>query len=281
MPRHQAVARTEVLLVAGLLAFVALAWLAERLLGLERPVHIGAIGALVACAVPALLWLGYFYLQDRVEPEPKHFVLGVYLLGAFVAYPIGSFLVGLWPTAAWTGRLSAHTLFAAIVPVGLAQELAKYLVVRYSIYLSDEFDEPMDGIIYMTAAGIGFATAENVHALAAAQGTVFLATGAMDIVVSTLAHGCFAGVLGYALGIARFSSAARRGPIVLTGLFVAAALNGVFGLLETEVRVAGMDVQPWRGVAFAAIFAAAVFAGVFALMRRHVAASPLAGGSRA
>jgi hypothetical protein len=40
-----------------------------------------------------------------------------------------------------------------------------------------------------------------------------------------------------------------------------------------------VEVQPWRGVVFAAVFAAGIFACVFALMRRHVAASPLAGGS--
>jgi RsiW-degrading membrane proteinase PrsW (M82 family) len=278
--RARAVARTEVLLVVGLLLFVAAAWAAERLLGLERPVHVGPIVQVIACAVPALLWLGYFYLQDRVEPEPKQFVLGVYLLGAFVAYPIGRFVAELWPGGAWAGGpLSAHTVFAAIIPVGLAEELAKYLVVRYSVYLSDEFDEPMDGIVYMTAAGIGFATADNVHALAAAGGTIYLATGALNIVVTTLAHGCFAGVLGYALGIGRFTSPARRGPIVLCGLLIAAVLNGVFALLETRVRVNGMEVQPWRGLAFAAVFAGAVFAATFALMRRHVAASPLRGGA--
>jgi RsiW-degrading membrane proteinase PrsW (M82 family) len=276
--RHS-IARTEAILVLGLVAFVGLAWLAGRILGLDRPIELGAPGALIACAVPALLWLGYFYLQDRVEPEPRHYVLGVYLLGAFVAQPISGFIVGLWPAPTPSGGISGPALLAAIVPVGLAAELAKYLVVRYSIYLSDEFDEPMDGIVYMTAAGIGFATAENVRALAAAGGKVFLATGAVNIVVTTLAHGCFAGVQGYALGIARFSSPGRRGPIILSGLLVAAALNGLFGLLETQVRVAGMEVQPWRGVAFAAVFAAGVFACVFALMRRHVAASPLAPGA--
>jgi RsiW-degrading membrane proteinase PrsW (M82 family) len=145
------------------------------------------------------------------------------------------------------------------------------------VYLSDEFDEPMDGIVYMTAAGIGFATAENWHAIGAAGGTIFLGIGTMNIVVATLAHGCFAGVLGYALGIARWTGAARRGPIILIGLFVAAVLNGVFSLVDAQVRMTGMTVQPWRSVAFAAVFTVAVFAVTFALMRRHLSASPLAG----
>jgi RsiW-degrading membrane proteinase PrsW (M82 family) len=270
------VARTEALLIGGLLGFVGLAWGAEHAFALVDPVHLGELPALALCAVPALLWLGYFYLQDRHEPEPKELVLGVYLLGAFVAWPLARFTVGLWPAATLAGPLSARALLFAIVPGGLAQELAKYLVVRYSIYLSDEFDEPMDGIVYMMAAGIGFATAANWHALRASGGTVFLATGAMNVVIATLAHACFAGVLGYALGIAHWTGAARRGPVLLAGLFVAATLNGAFDVLDERVRVNGMAVEPWRGVALTAVFAAVVFAATFVLIRRHLAASPMA-----
>jgi protease PrsW len=273
--RARSVARTEIALVLGLCAFVGAAYAAQELLVLAGPVRLGPVVGLVMVLVPAVLWLGYFYLQDRHEPEPKHYVAGVYLLGAFVAFPLSRFVGEVLPVAAWSGGdLSPRTVFAAIIPLGLAQEFAKYLVVRYSVYLSDEFDEPMDGIIYMTAAGIGFASAENLHHLARLDGQIFFATFAANTVVSTLAHGSIAGVLGYALGLARFAPASRRGPLVLVGLVVAAVLNGVFGLLEVLVRVsgvAGLRVEPWRGVAFAAVFAACVFGATFTLMRRHLA----------
>jgi RsiW-degrading membrane proteinase PrsW (M82 family) len=276
--RARAVARTEVLLLGGLLAFVGLVAAVQELLGLG-PVRLTPPLALALLVVPALLWLGYFYLQDRHEPEPKHFVLGIYLIGAFVAFPISRFLVELYPVEPWSGgRLTLLAVVAAIAPLGLAQELAKYLVVRYSIYLSDELDEPIDGIIYMTAAGIGFATAENLHALEAMGGTILLSAFAVNSVVTTLAHGSIAGVLGYAVGLARFAPAPRRAPLLLLGLACAATLNGLFGLLEVRVRVSGLQVVPWRGVAFAAVFAACVFGVTLALMRRHLAA---AGGTRA
>lgn len=265
----------EVLLLCGLGAFMGAAWIAEKVIGLDDPVRLTPIYAIALSAVPALLWLGYFYLQDRLEPEPKHFVLGVYLLGAFIAAPIASFITTtLFPVAApSTSRLGAAGLVHAILSVGLAQELAKYLVVRYSIYLGDEFDEPMDGIIYMTAAGIGFATAENVRYLQGLDGSVFLSTGAMRVVVTTLAHGCFAAFLGFALGRARFMKAGTlaRNAFLLGGLAMAATLNGVFHLLERMVKVDGMNLHPWRSVAFAAGFAMVVFAGVWVLMRQTTA----------
>lgn len=269
---------TELLLVVGLLGFVGAAFAVERLFGLNEPVKLGAPLALLLSTVPALLWLVYFYLQDRHEPEPKHYVLGVYLIGAFVAAPVAAFIIDVaLPLRASTidGSRSAERLVAAIFSVGLAQELAKFLVVRYSIYLSPEFDEPMDGIIYMTAAGIGFATTENVRYFMSLDG-VFLAVGTTNAVVTTLAHACFAGVLGYALGRARFGrgSAVRRNLTLFAGLILAAALNGLFTTLEAVVKSTGMKVQPWRGLAFAAGFAAIVFFVTSLLMRRQLAASP-------
>src|SRR5262249_56522764 len=132
---------------------------------------------------------------------------------------------GLCPWGPGGGPRTQKAVFSPIAPGGPAQELAKSLVVRYWFYMPDEFDEPMDGIVYMMAAGIGFATAENWHAIGAAGGTIFLATGTMNVVVATLAHGCFAGVLGYALGIAPWTRAARRGPVILVGLFIAPTPN--------------------------------------------------------
>src|SRR6185295_4303227 len=216
-------------------------------------------------AIPGLLWLGYFYLQDRHEPEPKHYVAGVTLLGAFVAAPLAAFAAdALLPVAPAAGfaHLSFDRVLQAILVTGLTQELAKYVVVRYTIYLSAEFDEPMDGIIYMTAAGIGFAIASNVRYLEGLEGSVFLTTGAANAVVTTLAHACFAGILGYTLGVAKFKRTGTplsRSLLLLGGLVGAAVLNGLFTLLEGMVKTSGLRVQPRRGVVWAAGFAAIVF----------------------
>lgn len=265
--------------MVGLVSFVAAAYAAERILGIDGPVAVSKPIAIVMAAIPGLLWLVYFYLQDRHEPEPKHYVFALYLAGAFFAAPVAGFFVDLAAPDASTSTLppwSAANVVWSIAVVGLAQEALKYGVVRYSIYRSAEFDEPMDGIIYMTACGIGFATYVNYKYLQGLDGSVYLSAGAANAVVVTLAHACFAGVLGYALGRAKFSPAdpTRRGLVLLAGLVVAAVLNGQFRLLETAVKPAGLQVQPWRAVAYAAGFAAAVFFVTSVLMRRHLASSP-------
>ena len=35
--------------------------------------------------IPAVFWLGFFYMMDRHEPEPKQLVAGVCVLGALIA----------------------------------------------------------------------------------------------------------------------------------------------------------------------------------------------------
>ena len=71
MSRIRTVVATEILLVVGMLVFVGLAWTIERLQGLDAPIHLGPVAALALSAVPALLWLGYFYQQDHHEPEQR------------------------------------------------------------------------------------------------------------------------------------------------------------------------------------------------------------------
>ena len=284
MSRVRTVVATEILLVLGLLAFVGAAYAIDLVWGAGSTIHLSPLAAVGLSAAPALLWLGYFHAQDRLEPEPKHYVLGVFLLGAFVAGPLANFIIEdvvAGDVAARSfERFGSERLLRAFLVVGLAQELCKYLVVRYSVYLSPEFDEPMDGLIYMTAAGIGFATYENISYFQALD-HVFLTTAAGHAVVTTLAHACFAGVLGYALGRAKFSQlrAPMRSLTLLVGLLVAAALNGQFELVEEVVKSGGMRVHPWRGVAYAAGFAAAVFFVISILMRRLLAISPFAHAS--
>ena len=164
-----------------------------------------------------MLWLGFFYLMDRHEPEPKQLVVGVCVLGALVAAPLADFVQyqAVPPVALEVARRCRRSRSIACSTrcssSGLAQEMCKYAVVRYTIYMSREFDEPMDGIVYMMACGTGFAVWVNYHRLSGQGHQVILSTGAAQAVVTTLAHASFAGVLGYVMGRAKFSrrSAAR------------------------------------------------------------------------
>lgn len=263
------------MLIAGLVAFVVVTWLAELVIGVHRPLALGPLLAGAMAAIPAVLWLAFFYSLDQHDREPKQLIAGVAVLGMLIAGPSAEFVqrLAVPPVALAVHDLSAISLdrvvFAVFV-VGLAQEVCKYAVVRYSIYLSNEFSQPMDGIVYMMACGTGVAIWVNYHRLSGEGHQVILSTGAAQAVVTTLAHASFAGVLGYVLGRAKFSrrTGIIRAALLLVGLLGAAAVNGQFTLVENWVLQTGMAQHPWRGIGYAALCAASVFVAIWVASRR-------------
>ncbi len=94
--------------------------------------------------------------------------------------------------------------------------------------------------------------------------------------VTTLAHASFAGFLGYVMGRAKFSqrSPLVRGMLLALGLLGAAVLNGQFTIVETAVVQSGLALHPWRGVGYAALCAALVFAIIWWFSQRLLERSP-------
>jgi RsiW-degrading membrane proteinase PrsW (M82 family) len=272
---------SKLALVGGLVGFVGFTWVVERMIGLDGPVSLPPPVALIVAGIPASLWLAFFFLQDRHEPEPMHYVVGVFLLGALVAAPLADFLVYQVapPVALGQHGLSPFSLdriVHAVLVIGLAQELCKYAAVRYTIYTSREFDEPMDGVVYMMSVGTGFAVWVNYHRLQGLGGSIYLSTGAAQTVVTTLAHASFAGWLGYVLGRAKFTSRrpVPRGVLLFLGLLGAATLNGQFALVEQWVTTSGFGTHAWRGVLYAALVAVATFALLMVMIQRLLSSSP-------
>jgi RsiW-degrading membrane proteinase PrsW (M82 family) len=282
--RARALVGTKFLLIAGLVGFVLITGLVELVAGLHDAVHLGPMLAAAMAGIPAVFWLGFFYLLDRHEPEPKQLVAGVCVLGALIAAPLADFVQAQAVPAV---SLAAHGLspfsfdrvLHAVLIAGLSQEMCKYAVVRYTIYMSREFDEPMDGIVYMMACGTGFAVWVNYHRLSGQNHQVHLSIGAAQAVVTTLAHASFAGLLGYVMGRAKFSrrSARMRGSLLMLGLLGSAALNGQFTIVENWVLSQGLAQQAWYGVGYAALSAGTIFAFIWMVSQRLLAASPFRG----
>ncbi len=266
------------MLLLGLCAFLAAAFLVERGAGLEGAVRLGPIGQLAFAALPALLWLGYFRAQDSQEVEPRPLVFALFLAGALIAGPAADLAVqlALAPDVAAApafDRIGGERLVAAFLVVAVAQELAIYLVVRYSVYPMAEIAQPIDGLIYTTAVALGFAAFRSHQYLGALHGEVILSVGAARVVSTTLAHASFAAVLGLAIGWAKFSPLGplKRALVLSGGLGAAILLDGLFSVAESAIAAPGLDFSPWRAVAFSFGFAVAIFISVSLPLRRLTA----------
>lgn len=252
--------------IVGLLLFVGLvAGLVSVIdLALDGPTLV--LAGIVLALIPALLWLGFFYQQDRLEPEPKQFILGVFLLGGLLANAVGIPVVrDLFRAQEWMPRNAVANILGSILVVGFVQESLKYIAVRYSVYLSPEFDERIDGVIYGTAAGLGFGTMLNIHYVTANAG-VDLSMGVIRIAVTTLAQASFAGISGYFLGRAKFEE--EPAWWLPLGVTIAAVLNGLFTYVRGEIVTVGLSYRPVNGLLLAAVVALGTFAVLYYLMRR-------------
>jgi RsiW-degrading membrane proteinase PrsW (M82 family) len=238
---------SSLLLILALAGFVALAiYFAPKFVAGLTGWQLVAFGLMMAL-VPALLWLIFFYLQDRLSPEPKGNVFGVFVLQN-------------WMYTTWWVQL-----LASILVIGFVQEFLVYASVRYSIYRSRDFDERVDGVIYAIAAGLGYATVLNFQYVMQ-HGGVDVGVGAMTVTINALAQAGFAGIIGYFLGQAKFETTPRYW--LALGVALAAVLNGVFFFLEDQVTMRGLSFTPLNGVILAGVFAFVILAIVFFLIRR-------------
>lgn len=265
--------RNEFLLIISLVVFVGVVYALD---GAVKPVFTTStllLTGVFLALVPAAIWLVFFYMQDRLEPEPKGYVLGVFALGALFAAAIGQPLIeNVFRVSHWIYANTLATILGGILVVGFTQEFLKYAAVRYSIYHSDEFDEATDGVIYATAAGLGYATVLNIQ-FVVSNGGVDLGTGVIRMAIVALAQASFSGITGYFLGRAKFES--EQIWWMPLGITLAAIFNGVFNWLrglvsQTSVSLSNVSVNPWPGLALAAIVAFATTGIVLWLVRRNL-----------
>ncbi len=250
--------RSSILLIAGLVIFVGIIYVLDLVF---KPVWTGTglIAAGVVLALfPALIWMGFFYIQDRLEPEPKGYILGVFLLGAILAAAVGIPLVdNFFQVSKWIYTDTAATILGSILVVGFIQEFLKYAAVRYTIYSSAEFDEATDGVIYATAAGLGYATVLNMQYVISSGG-VALGSSVIRMVVVALAQASFAGITGYFLGRAKFEH--KPWWWLSSGIALAAVGNGLFNwlrglIVQRGITISGATTNPWLGLVLAAVVA--------------------------
>ena len=224
------------------------------------------LACLCLAIVPAAVWLFYFRQQDRLEPEPKTYILGVFLLALLLTDVIGRrVLLDFFHVEDWITLSSSTNLIGSILVIGFTLEGIKWAAVRFRVYGTSEFDERMDGVVYGTAAGLGVATMLNLRFILESGGAE-LGPAVIHVVVAAMAQASFGGITGYFLGEAKFVE--EPWWWMPSGLTLAAVLNGAFLWLLGEVRASGITVEPWRGLVFGSLVALATFALLTWLMSR-------------
>ena len=181
---------------------------------------------LLLATAPALLLLHFFYVRDLHERESVRRVIKVFFLGMLAVIPalILEALFSLPPDYGFIG-LAINTFLLIALP----EELSKLWLFRLYVEKHDSYNEVYDGIIYMVAISLGFATVENL-AYVFGSGPDGLVVALMRAILAVPGHTLWAVMMGYFLGLARFGSQppARRRLLVYTGLLLATFWHGLY-----------------------------------------------------
>ncbi|ATL47924.1 PrsW family intramembrane metalloprotease [Chitinophaga caeni] len=180
---------------------------------------------LLALAIaPGIAISIFIYFLDKYDKEPLSLLVKSFLLGCLcTVFPLLLQLLAvnngikLDPSNTW------QTFSYSFIIIGFSEEFAKFGILLIYPFRKKAFNEPYDGIVYSVMIGMGFATAENV--------AYVLEFGARTAVVrmflSIPAHACFAIIMGYFIGLAKFVNK-EKSLLLAQGIIWPVLLHGGF-----------------------------------------------------
>jgi len=182
---------------------------------------------------------------DRKRPEPPKLRRLVAFIGALSVIPaiigeaILSGTVGMQLGSEITYEGSS---FNAFVVAAAVEEACKILVIYWVVWYRPEFDERMDGIVYASRAGLGFAAVENVMYLwnqteVSGQIVVWV----LRALLAVPGHALWTGMIGAFAARRRFD---RAGLGLVGGYLLAVAFHGAYDLsvfVQRPLHLEGHD----------------------------------------
>jgi RsiW-degrading membrane proteinase PrsW (M82 family) len=220
-------------------------------------------------AAPSLFLLVFFYLKDRYEPEPRGHVALAFAKGALAILPSWLAAKGLELSVGklWLalGGVWAR-LFEAAVMAGAVEEGSKWVIFLSLVYWWEEFDEPLDGVVYGVALALGFATVENILCVVRDG----LGVGFLRAIFAVPAHALFGAAMGFYMGRAKLGRG-RYGSTVTRGqraMYLALAFLVPFGF-HSAYDFALVELRGWW--IYAVVSALSIALWGFVLRRVHTA----------
>lgn len=201
--------------------------------------------------IPALLWLIFWQLEDRCDPEPKLYILISFVVGMIIVPFVLPFQ--FWVKAHTSGTLML-LLWATI------EEVFKFVAAWFLVLRSRAVDEPIDAIIYMLTVALGFSALENTLFLLSpvSQGDTIqsLLSGNLRFIGATLLHTLASATIGIALAFAFYKNKYMQKIYAVGGLILAILLHTMFNyfILAQGGSAFNVFLFVWVGVVVLLLF---------------------------
>lgn len=183
---------------------------------------------IIFALLPSLIWL-LFFLKKDANPESNEMILNVFLYGMIAVVPAAFIqfgFIGIFKSLPISPFLIL--VLSGFIGVAVVEEVSKYLVVHLKVLNSSELDEPLDVMLYMIIAALGFAALENIMYLLQAE-TIsgILLTNFLRFIAPVFGHALWSGTLGYFLALSIYKPKEKL-KLLFAGFFLASFLHAAF-----------------------------------------------------
>lgn len=187
--------------------------------------------------LPSLIWLSFFLKKD-CHPEPKYLISKTFLMGIIIS-PLAIFLQLILIKAGLNTGIN-FLLWAALI-----EELLKFYAIKFIVLNNPNFDEPVDAMIYMITAAMGFAAIENILFMFKVVPDASLMPlmqidpdqlrSAFGILVlrfagATILHALSSAIIGYFLAMSWFFQQ-HKSKLLIIGIIIATIFHFTFNVL--------------------------------------------------
>lgn len=183
--------------------------------------------ALLGGILPALVWLAFWLHEDYRHPEPRGLILRTFLLGMAAVILVLPFQKAV---DAWLPGMTSVAILLWVI----LEEIFKFGAAYLGGLRSVEDNEPIDPIIYIITAALGFVALENalfiIEPLIGEDITRSVITGNLRFIGASLLHVVSSGIIGVSLAFSFYQSRKRCVILTVLALILAIVFHTGFNL---------------------------------------------------
>lgn len=212
----------------------------------------------LAAFIPICVYILFLRWLDRYEREPFRALVITFILGATISVGLSFFanrVVSIISSLIMTRAGSEYFTASLVAP--FVEEVNKGLIVLLFAWLSREFDNVTDGLLYGAVVGLGFAFSENVYYFVNTYRNsgefAWLQSLYLRGLFTAGVHSCATALFGAAVAYSRHSRWMEKIVSILIGLALAMMVHSFWNSLLTEATLSQdrvLMMVPFLGLPF-------------------------------
>ena len=204
------------------------------------------IFAIIGGIFPSILWLKFWFKEDKHQ-EPRGLILKVFIFG-MICVPVAVTL------EKGVSTLIADYTFLSFLLWAIIEEGLKFIAAYFPALKTRFTDEPIDMVLYMMTAALGFSALENSLFLLGplSEGNLFKGLATLDFrfIGASLLHILTSGIVGISMASSFYSSNKTKSFYLFSGITIAVFLHALFNnfIIESKFGVMVSFGSVWIGI---------------------------------